>query len=837
MTYPTLADLDLIETISARLDLREPNREALTSVALATSQHFDVDHEPPPFECVVDSATGVGKTYVMAALIEYFSQIETPARNFLLLAPGRTIRDKSIANFTPGHRKSLTGSMVSRPYVVTSENFKTPATVAALRDTSLTKLFIFTVQALTSKTGDGRSTHEFQETLGGSLYGWLKDLEDLVILADESHCYRSPAFSKTIKELVPEVVIGMTATPLPSEVDQIVYRYPLARAIADEYVKTPVLVARKDERKDTHTKLLDGVTLLKCKAEVAGSYCEEHGLARVNPVMLVIAEDTKAADEFRDILDSESFDNGAWIGKTLLVHSQLTGDDKEKALADLDDVESPDSPVRIIISVGMLKEGWDVKNVWVIASMRPSISEVLTEQTLGRGMRLPFGSYTDVPFLNSLEVLAHERYEDILKKRESLNEKFVDYAVWMEARTDADGNEVIVKEETESSTPAVFPTGGEEGSTGSGSTPEGTGTISCFGGQTTGSGIGIGSLEDVTEAARRQANEAAEKRARTHEVIPNRVAIVLPYVDQVPTRADVSLNQITDLDRFTALGRAIGVNADEDLKRVRLTSVDGKVDGVVDDSYQVRAGRLDLPIEVTRDGLINAILNTPGVPRRPNELNAAKKIADSVIRGMGDQAPVILSAFTDSTMRRTSRLVQELLTSSATGVSYSDEVRLTPLTKPRVFKKKHVPSSVESFDRSCAYEGWKKCLYPASTFDSRPEFRVAKTVDNTDDVLVWSRLAINDLPITWTISGRRYNPDFAVIERGDDQDRGWIVEVKSDKDSQSDEVLAKKKAAKTWANIVNNAEATDVEWSYLLLTESDIEAAHESWERMKSLGS
>jgi len=39
----------------------------------------------------------------------------------------------------------------------------------------------------------------------------------------------------------------------------------------------------------------------------------------------------------------------------------------------------------------MLKEGWDVRNVYVIASMRPNISEILTEQTLGRGMRLPFG--------------------------------------------------------------------------------------------------------------------------------------------------------------------------------------------------------------------------------------------------------------------------------------------------------------------------------------------------------------------------------------------------------------------------------------------------------------
>ena len=71
----------------------------------------------------------------------------------------------------------------------------------------------------------------------------------------------------------------------------------------------------------------------------------------------------------------------------MTVHS----DAPDEALAQLEKLEEPDSPYRIVISVGMLKEGWDVKNVYVIASMRASVSELLTEQTLGRGMRLPFG--------------------------------------------------------------------------------------------------------------------------------------------------------------------------------------------------------------------------------------------------------------------------------------------------------------------------------------------------------------------------------------------------------------------------------------------------------------
>jgi type III restriction enzyme len=59
--------------------------------------------------------------------------------------------------------------------------------------------------------------------------------------------------------------------------------------------------------------------------------------------------------------------------------------------------------------------------------MRSSVSEILTEQTLGRGMRLPFGAYTGIEILDTLAVVAHERYEDLLKKYGVLNQAIIDY--------------------------------------------------------------------------------------------------------------------------------------------------------------------------------------------------------------------------------------------------------------------------------------------------------------------------------------------------------------------------------------------------------------------------
>lgn len=66
-------DIDRIEEVASRLDLRRPNREALESLVGELGLHYDVDGKPAPFECVIDSATGVGKTYILAAGIEYLA--------------------------------------------------------------------------------------------------------------------------------------------------------------------------------------------------------------------------------------------------------------------------------------------------------------------------------------------------------------------------------------------------------------------------------------------------------------------------------------------------------------------------------------------------------------------------------------------------------------------------------------------------------------------------------------------------------------------------------------------------------------------------------------------
>ena len=91
-------------------------------------------------------------------------------------------------------------------------------------------------------------------------------------------------------------------------------------------------------------------------------------------------------------------------------------------------------------------------------------------------------------------------------------------------------------------------------------------------------------------------------------------------------------------------------------------------------------------------------------------------------------------------------------------------------------------------------------------------------------------------PDHWTAEGRRYKPDFVVIEEVDAKRYGWLVETKADKDLNSVEVAAKRRAARKWANTVNTSPEVCIEWGYLLVGEKDVEHAEGSWEFLKSVG-
>jgi len=814
-------DLDRIEAIAARLDLREPNKDALASIVFETAQHYQIDREPPPFEAVVDVATGVGKTYVLAGAIEYVAA--DGVRNFAVIAPGRTILHKTVANFTPGHPKSLLGGMEVRPVVITSDNFATAAMRAALDDPVQVKLFIFTVQALLKPESKlGRKTHTFQEGLGEAFYAHLQGCDDLLVFADEHHTYYGPAFSAAIRNLRPHVLIGLTATPdKKTPQSQIIFRYPLAAAIADRLVKTPVLVGRKDDRTDPETKLLDGVRLLELKEQMVAQWCQETGAEPVTPMMLVIAPDIAEAEEIERILTSPSFASGRYVERVLTVHSKQS----DEALAELGRLEDPGSPYRVVISVGMLKEGWDVKNVYVIASMRASVSEILTEQTLGRGLRLPFGRYTGVEILDTLEVLGHERYEDLLKKAGVLNQQFIDRRTRAVLRHNAAGQLVPVQE----TTTVQVPLAPVEDFTPASSTAE----TPSYAGMTV-----IQSIEDHTARAEQQLLQLQVELPPR----PDLPTLRIPLLKMTQVTSAFSLADITDLDPFRKLGESIAADPAGALRRVTLGAriIQG-ADGLRHTELVTTEG-LDrvvspaslFPREEARRRLLERVLAAPVVPARANQRYAAGEIVDAFLRGLGSTAEAILSGYLDRAAAGLIQLLTEEQRKVASKPSYGNVVELATFDQVRIGRPETTSDRYGDFKgkKGVGFEGYRTSLYAQDWFDSSTERDAANILDDAPAITLWARLQIGDLPILWT-GAREYNPDFIAL---DTQHTHWLIEVKMDREMTSTEVQGKREAARRWANYVSGDETVGACWRYLLVSESDVKTARGSWEALKGLG-
>jgi type III restriction enzyme len=342
-------------------------------------------------------------------------------RNILIVTPGKTIQKKTVANFDPGHPKFVPGAEYE-PLVIHPENYAGGRVGDALHDPHALKVFIFNVQLLTKPTAKtSRAAHLTDEFIGTALYDHLREADDLVIIADEHHVYRSEAkkFHEAVRDLEPRALVGLTATP--DEADRkvpgrVVFQYSLAEAIADGLVKIPVIVYREDGHTDIATQLADACQLRRVKEETTRDWAEQNGRPMVNPVLFVVCQSVAEATEVADMLAGPGF-----IGEAGAV-LQITSGSKEDALEALAGIEDSDSPVRAVVSVNMLKEGWDVKNISVIVALRTLASETLTEQILGRGLRLPYGKRVGFSMIDTVDIIAHDSYRKLLAAKEALLE-------------------------------------------------------------------------------------------------------------------------------------------------------------------------------------------------------------------------------------------------------------------------------------------------------------------------------------------------------------------------------------------------------------------------------
>lgn len=449
-----MSNLRHVNAIAGRLSLRQPQRASLEILDRVTeivppSKRTDLaaaldvirseypgvtDFERDFVSLCFALATGVGKTRLMGAFIAYL-KIAHGINNFFVLAPNLTIYNKLIADFTPNTPKyvfkGLSEFAIAPPVLTTGENFERQ--IASGGQLFPTTINIFNIAKISSEVRGGRSPRirSFREEIGESYFDYLANLPDLVLLMDESHRYRATAGMRAINELKPILGLELTATPFvestrgPVPFRNVVFDYPLARAMEDSFVKEPAVVTRKDfnpvgkspEAIQT-LKLEDGVRLHESVKVDLETYARENGERIVKPFVLVIARDTTHAAELMALIQSDAFFQGRYADKVIQVDSSVK---EEETIEKLLTVEQNDNLVEIVIHVNMLKEGWDVTNLYTIVPLRAANARTLIEQSIGRGLRLPYGKRTGVTAVDRLNIVAHDRFQEIVDEANNPN--------------------------------------------------------------------------------------------------------------------------------------------------------------------------------------------------------------------------------------------------------------------------------------------------------------------------------------------------------------------------------------------------------------------------------
>jgi type III restriction enzyme len=388
---------------------------------------------------VIKMATGSGKTKVLSLMIAWsfycklYEEESGLSRNFLMITPNIIVLDRIRSDFDG--LKIFFEDPIIPPNGFEERRWRDDfqLTVHIQDDVNIVNkygnIFLTNIHRVFDNT-QKEATVEDQDTseyfLGSrpvlkttdskiDLGDIVRDIDELMILNDEAHHVHNPsmAWFKSIRDIHNNLLqkgsrlsmqLGVTATPRHQKgaiFVQTVVDYPLVEAIYQDVVKHPVvpdLASRAKLREKRATKFSeryeDFIRLGYIEWE---KVYEEHLKLGKKAILFIMTDDTKNCDDVADYLE-RTFP--ALKDSVLVIHTKNNGEINETAKGkkkqELDDLRKKANEIdfnkyKAIVSVLMLKEGWDVKNVTTIVGLRPygrgKGSNILPEQTLGRGLR------------------------------------------------------------------------------------------------------------------------------------------------------------------------------------------------------------------------------------------------------------------------------------------------------------------------------------------------------------------------------------------------------------------------------------------------------------------
>jgi type III restriction enzyme len=419
---------------------------------------------------VIKMATGSGKTKVMSLALawSYFHKIYEPystlARNFLVIAPNIIVLDRIYKDFE-GLRIFYSDPIIpSNGYggrnwqddfqmvLHKQDEVHATQTVGNIFLTNIQRVYTFKD---VTPTPDDENTMDYflgRRPVGATtdskvdLGVIVREVDELMIINDEAHHIHDEklAWFKSILDIHnhlrqknASLSLQLDVTATPKHVNgaifaQTISDYPLVEAIYQNVVKHPVLPDIPSREKLKERTSLKYVEKYKDYIDLGvlewRKVYEEHLKLGKKAILFVMTDDTKNCDEIAEYLERLPDLSGA----VLTIHTKNNGEISEsstgKGKDELDnlrrlsnEIDADKSPYKAIVSVLMLKEGWDVRNVTTIVGLRAysSKSNILPEQTLGRGLRKMYFNlaeeYVSVigtkPFMEFIESIKSEGVE------------------------------------------------------------------------------------------------------------------------------------------------------------------------------------------------------------------------------------------------------------------------------------------------------------------------------------------------------------------------------------------------------------------------------------------
>lgn len=898
-----------VNTIANRLSLREPQRDSLKILdrvleisnltkGADTKQILEIIQSEFPavkdFERAFPSlcfslATGVGKTRLMGAFIAYLHRFYG-VKNFFVVAPNLTIYNKLHQDFTQNTPKyvfkGISEFAQNQPEIVTGDNYES-GLGAHGNLFSKVVINIFNIAKITAKDGgklakdDARRSvarvRRLIETIGESYFDFLASKEDLVVIMDESHRYRASAGWEALNDLKPVLGLELTATPQVERngksvpFKNVIYDYPLACAIRDGYVKEPAVATRENFNPKQYSadelekiKLHDAVCIHESRKASLQIYADNKGVKTVKPFILVVATDTKHSAELKGYMESPEFFEGRYAGKILEINSATSGAEKDENIDKLLTVEDPNNPVEIVIHVNMLKEGWDVTNLYTIVPLRAANSKTLVEQSIGRGLRLPYGKRTGEPEVDTLTIVSHDKFQEIVDYANDPN-SLIRKTVIVGKDVPESGTSVvkienpidaIINAASQEITPSA---GGEESPIVSG-VPQGKSIIERAAekhkfesesekniARITKEIIsanfenlaGVEKLSDE-KVKERIVKEVKDRLARSQvqtemnlddtpktdieKTVQNTIGLVQETTINIPrviiTPKGESRRKFTDfklntssLQKFSRVSRDITIR--------QLQSNVG---------FIIEAEELDYE-ETPERNIVSALMDLDDIPYDDNNsvINSiAKQYADFVRSYESDEVEVkkivlfnrreIAKFLHDELFNHeeTVEIEYQATVSKGFRIASSKSFKYTRDTQKLNFRN----SAFTKKDiRNYLFVGYKKSLFPELNFDSDPERRFSAILEDSPQVLRWFKPTTNDIMIFYE-SGKEYEPDFIV----ETDNKMLLVEIKAEKDVNDSGVQNKASAAKLWCQyasehaLKNGGKA----WKYLLIPDIEV---------------